>query len=67
MIRLNKKRLENSVLYVEDTMNTYKCMVKLPNGTVRMVEVQARNPIDAKEMLKGMYGSDRVIGNPMKA
>ena len=47
-------------------MNTYKCMVKLPNGTVRMVEVQASNPIDAKEMLKGMYGSDKVIGNPMR-
>ena len=48
-------------------MTTFKCMVKLPNGTTRMVEVQAQNPIDAKEMLKGMYGSDKVIGNPVRA
>ncbi|MDB2530052.1 hypothetical protein N9X46_04920 [Paracoccaceae bacterium] len=48
-------------------MQTFKCMVRLPNRTIRMVEVQAQNAIDAKEMLKGMYGADKVIGNPMRA
>jgi len=32
-----------------------------------MVEVQAQNAIDAKEMPKGMYGADKVVGNPMWA
>jgi hypothetical protein len=48
-------------------MQNFKCMVRLPNRTTRMVEVQAQNAIDAKEMLKGMYGADKVIGNPMRA
>ena len=43
------------------------CMVRLPNRTTRMVEVQAQNAIDAKEMPKGMYGADKVVGNPMRA
>jgi hypothetical protein len=27
----------------------------------------AQNAIDAKEMPKGMYGADKVVGNPMRA
>lgn len=48
-------------------MQTFKCMVRLPNRTTRMVEIQVQNLIHAKEMLKGMYGADNVIGNPMRA
>ena len=50
-----------------EIMATFKCMVKLPNGTTRLVQVEAQNPIDAKEMLKGMYGADKVVGNPQRA
>lgn len=67
MVRHSAEAQKILLTFWEFFMQTFKCMVRLPNGTTRMIEVQAQNPIDAKEMLKGMYGADKVIGTPMRA
>lgn len=47
-------------------MKTYKAHVRMSGRTVE-VQVQARNPLDAKAMLEGQYGKGSVVIGPMEA
>jgi hypothetical protein len=44
-------------------MKTYKAHVRT-NGRVVEVRVQARNPMDARDMLSGQYGRDNIVHAP---
>ncbi len=44
-------------------MKTFEGMVRI-NGRHQLVQVQAKNQFDAKQMLEGQYGSGNVKGAP---
>jgi len=47
-------------------MATFEIMVRLPNGTIRNVQIQAQNGNDAKAIAQAQYGAKNVLGNPIK-
>ena len=41
--------------------NNYQAMIRLPGGGLQTITIQAKNPINARQLLEMQYGTGNVI------
>lgn len=46
---------------------TYKAKVRLPNGSVQEVRVEADSSLNARSMLEAQYGKGSIFSSPTEA
>lgn len=46
---------------------TYKAKVRLPNGSVQEVRIEADSPHNARAMLEAQYGDKSIFSSPTEA